>query len=130
MGRVPCDVLGVPGVEYVSLQVGPRSEDALSDGLLPPYVKDFADTADLLATLDLVIACDTSVVHLAGALGIPCWCLLAAVPDNRWLLGREDTPWYDSVKLVRQQKVGRWAPVIAEAKGRLTQLVWPETAGA
>lgn len=124
------DVLGVPGVEYVSLQVGPRAEDALVDGLLPPWVKDFADTADLLATLDLVIAVDTSVVHLAGALGVPCWCLVAAVPDNRWLLHREDTPWYDSVKLLRQQKAGQWSPVIDEVKSRLTQLVWPGTEAA
>ena len=114
-------MLDTPGVEWVSLQVGPRAEDALGDGLLPPYVQDFADTADLLATLDLVISVDTSVVHLAGAMGVPCWCLLAAVPDNRWMLGRSDTPWYDSVRLWRQPIAGDWGSVMANVTQALTE---------
>jgi tetratricopeptide (TPR) repeat protein len=117
------ELLTVNGVEFVSLQVGPKGEDALGDGLLPPYVRDFADTADLLATLDLVISVDTSVVHLAGAMGVPVWTLVAAVPDNRWLLGRTDTPWYDSMTLYRQPIAGDWATVIANVKHGLTNLI-------
>jgi hypothetical protein len=72
---------------------------------------DFADTAALISQLDSVISVDTSVAHLAGALGKPTWLLLPFSPDWRWLLRREDTPWYPTMRLFRQRKLGDWAEV-------------------
>ncbi|RAK57151.1 glycosyltransferase family 9 protein [Phenylobacterium deserti] len=75
--------------------------------------RDFADTAKIIAGLDLVISVDTSAAHLAGALGRPCWTLLPAVgTDWRWMHGRRDTPWYESMRLYRQPGEGRWAEVV------------------
>jgi len=79
---------------------------------------DFADTAALLENLDLLITVDTSVAHLAGAMGKPVWLLLPFVPDWRWLLHREDSPWYPTLRLFRQQARGNWSEVmvrVAEA---------------
>ena len=72
-------------------------------------MKDFADTAALISHLDLVITVDTAVAHLAGALGIPVWLALPLIPDWRWLLEREDSPWYPSMRLFRQSTWGDWA---------------------
>lgn len=102
---------------FVSLhqQVRERDAAALADsGMLDvgADLRDFADTAALIASLDLVISVDTSVVHLAGALGKPVWVLLPRVPDWRWLLTREDSPWYPTARLFRQDKPGDWPAVI------------------
>jgi len=79
----------------------------------PAYpLNDFADTAALIATLDYVITIDTSVAHVAAALGKPTWILLPFAPDWRWLLGRDDSPWYPSVRLFRQALPGNWQGVI------------------
>lgn len=75
-------------------------------------LKDFADTAALIANLDLIISVDTAVAHLAGAMGKPVWLLLPFPPDWRWMLDRTDSPWYPTVKLFRQQKPGDWDTVI------------------
>jgi ADP-heptose:LPS heptosyltransferase len=76
---------------------------------------DFADTAAIIAQLDLVISIDTSVAHLAGAMGKPCWTLLPYLhTDWRWLRGRADSPWYPSMRLYRQTAPDDWSPVIAE----------------
>lgn len=75
---------------------------------------DFTATAALIDALDLVIAVDTSIAHLAGAMGKPVWVLLPCDPDFRWLLGRADSPWYPSMQLFRQSTPGGWAPVIDE----------------
>jgi ADP-heptose:LPS heptosyltransferase len=75
-------------------------------------VGDFADNAALLANLDLLVTVDTAAGHLAGALGIPAWIMLPANPDWRWMWGREDSPWYPGVKLLRQPVLGDWAPVV------------------
>ena len=75
---------------------------------------DYAETAALIAGLDLVITVDTSVAHVAGALGRPAWVLLPHAPDWRWLLNRNDTPWYSSLRLFRQPKPGDWRSVIAD----------------
>lgn len=105
-------------VVLLSLQIGPRSgelQDHVRSGRivdLAPGLNNFADTAVALSDLDLVVTVDTSVAHLAGAMGIPTWILLPYVPDWRWGLGRDDTPWYQSVRLFRQARAGDWSSVI------------------
>jgi tetratricopeptide (TPR) repeat protein len=79
---------------------------------LGPEIRDFADTMAILEGLDLVVSVDTSVVHLAGAMGRPAWVMLPYAPDWRWLLGRSDSPWYPSLKLFRQGQDRSYAPVI------------------
>jgi ADP-heptose:LPS heptosyltransferase len=97
-----------PGM--ISLQTGPRAHEADALGLhdLSPDLTDFAETAALIAKLDLVITVDTAVAHLAGALGVPVWVMLPHAPDWRWLPGRDDTPWYRSMRLFRQKAPGDW----------------------
>jgi Flp pilus assembly protein TadD len=107
----------VPGVGFYSLQKGEPARQAKN----PPggmslidwteELDDFADTAALIANLDLVISVDTAAAHLAGALGRPTWVLLPAVADWRWLLGREDSPWYPTMRLFRQTTPGQWEDV-------------------
>jgi len=80
---------------------------------------DFADTAALVANLDLVISCDTAVAHLAGALGKPVWVLLPFVPDWRWQLGRADSPWYPTMRLFRQPRPGGFPIVVAQVERML-----------
>ena len=82
---------------------------------------DFDDTAAVMALADLVISVDTSVVHLAGAMGRPVWVLLPFQPDWRWLLGREDSPWYPTVRLFRQPRPGDWDSVIARVRDELSR---------
>ncbi|MGC2414672.1 MAG: tetratricopeptide repeat protein, partial [Stellaceae bacterium] len=118
-------LLELPNIRWFSLQVGEHAGDLarlpagkivdLSGGLT-----DFAETAAAIANLDLVIAVDTAVVHLAGALGRPVWAMLAFAPDWRWLLGREDSPWYPSLQLFRQPRRGDWDSVIARVRDLLT----------
>jgi ADP-heptose:LPS heptosyltransferase len=107
-------LLGVPGVRWFSLQ---KEEGEPAEGVtdLAPAIGDFADTAALVAGLDLVITVDTACAHLAGALGIPCWVLLPAwMPDWRWLADRADTPWYPHVmRQFRPRRDGAWDEVIA-----------------
>ena len=86
---------------------------------------DFADTAALISEMDVVLSVDTSAAHLAGALGKPVWVLLPFVPDFRWLLVREDSPWYPSARLFRQQRIGDWPGVIARVNKELEALYPP-----
>jgi tetratricopeptide (TPR) repeat protein len=115
--------------QFVSLQKNARAEDQRELGACAgirdaaPQLNTFADTAALIAELDLVISVDTSVAHLAGALGKPVFILLPYVPDWRWLMGRNDTPWYPSARLFRQTAARRWEPVIAEVKDALQRFV-------
>jgi tetratricopeptide (TPR) repeat protein len=114
-------LLEVPGQHFVSLQLGPRSAEAAAmPGMIDPTARltDYAATAALVAALDLVITVDTSVAHLAGALGRPVWVMLPFAPDWRWMLGRDSSPWYSSMRLFRQERPGHWAGVmvrVAEA---------------
>ena len=82
---------------------------------------NFAETAALIAALDLVVTVDTSIAHVAGALRQPAWVLLPYAPDWRWLLHRNDTPWYDSVRLFRQPSPGDWQSVIASVIAALAE---------
>lgn len=84
---------------------------------------DFADTAALIAQLDLVVSVDTSVAHLAGALGVPVWVLVTQVPDWRWLTGRDDSPWYPTARIYRQDDSRAWDTVIASVKAALMDFV-------
>ena len=83
-------------------------------------LSDFSDTAGLMGEMDLVISVDTSVAHLAGALGLPVWILLPFSPDFRWLLDRSDSPWYPTARLYRQEVRGDWSGVIARVKQALS----------
>jgi Tetratricopeptide repeat len=115
----------VPGVTLVSLQKGPAASQAGQYFGAAPLlnlgaeVANFDDTMAILETLDLLVTVDTAVGHLAGATGRPVFILLAYAPDWRWLLGRDDSPWYPSVRLFRQSKPGGWDDVMARVAGAL-----------
>jgi hypothetical protein len=102
-------------------------ETALPPGLgsvdFADRFNEFADTAGLVAQLDLVITVDTSIAHLAGALGIETWTMIAFHPDWRWLLNRTDTPWYPSMRLFRQPEPRDWGSVIREVVAELRTFV-------
>jgi hypothetical protein len=115
----------VSGVTFYSLQVG-AGRDAFRDdprGVfdVSPALSDYYETACAISALDLVITVDTSVAHLAGALGRPVWTLLPLAPDWRWLMERRDSPWYPSMLLFRQQVFGDWDSVIASVAEALRE---------
>lgn len=118
-----------PGAEFIGLQKDVRAEDRAALAAMPAIrqfggqLRDYADTAALIACLDLVITVDTSVAHLAGALGKPVWILLPSDPDWRWLLGRSDSPWYPSARLFRQTRVHEWSDPIADAGAALVEFL-------
>jgi tetratricopeptide (TPR) repeat protein len=118
-------LLAVPGVRFVSLHKDVRASDAEAfagcGSIIDLHAKltDFADTAAVIANLDLVVTVDTAVAHLAGAMGRPVWILLPRVPDFRWLLGRADSSWYPTARLFRQTRAGDWGDVIARVAGEL-----------
>jgi tetratricopeptide (TPR) repeat protein len=115
------------GFDYVCLQKEVRPEDRSvlrahpRIASFPDEVDDFGDTAALCECMDLVISIDTSVAHLSGALGRKTWILLPFNPDWRWLLNRDDSPWYPSVTLYRQAKLGDWSSVLETVNGHLIQ---------
>lgn len=121
----------VAGVRYFSLQKGAaEAEAAQPSPALPltdlgPSIGDFADTAAIVMNLDLVVAVDTAVAHLAGALGRPCWVLLPDYKtDWRWLAARDDSPWYPEVlRLFRQRAAGDWTAVVEAVRTELQGLV-------
>jgi len=112
-------------IHFYSLQLGqaaaPPSGMKLTD--LTGQIEDFADTAALIAELDLVISVDTAVAHLAGAMDRPIWLLLPFAPDFRWLSNRDDTPWYPSMRLFRQTRRGQWTDPIERAASALFQSI-------
>ena len=116
----------IDGIAWFGLQKG-RDEERRSCGSfkldpLGAEIGDFADTAAIIAQLDLIIAVDTAIVHLAGAIGMPVWTLLPFVPDWRWLLARGDSPWYPTMRLFRQPVAGDWVSVFAEVARELRAL--------
>ncbi len=124
---------GIEGVHLISLQrgVGTDQIHALA-GHLPvidlgdevdPGMAMMEDTPAIMMGLDLVIAPDTAVAHLAGALGVPVWIALPLGPDWRWMLDREDSPWYPTARLFRQTELGCWEPVFDRIAASLTERV-------
>ncbi len=124
---------GVPGVQLISLQKAPGSEQLESADAAPLGVVDlarsldneggaFMDTAAVMKCLDLVISTDTAVAHLAGALAVPVWVALCASPEWRWMLARDDSPWYPTMRLFRQTKLGHWSDVFERMAEELTRL--------
>ena len=116
------------GIKWVSLQYGEHGklEDELAEAGAPVSVDRSLDQlvdidrfAAQVAAMDLVISIDNSTAHLAGALGIPTWVLLPSVPDWRWMLGREDSLWYPTMRLFRQKSMGDWGPVVEAVVGEL-----------
>ncbi|MEO9190325.1 MAG: tetratricopeptide repeat protein [Acetobacteraceae bacterium] len=118
------DVFVVP---LISLQVGERAKEAAAYGFhdLSTRLTDYAATSAAVASLDLLLCVDTSVAHLAGALGTPGWVMLPYAPDWRWLSGRDDTPWYDSLRLFRQPRPGDWTSVIERVAETLESVSRP-----
>jgi tetratricopeptide (TPR) repeat protein len=118
-------LLATQAVSFASLQVGPRAADLRKSPAaanvidLSAQLADFAETAAAIEQFDLVITVDTSVAHLAGGLGKPTWLLLPWVTDWRWLLGREDSPWYPTMRLFRQQPNQPWTEIIARVAAEL-----------
>jgi hypothetical protein len=117
VGKLPT----IPGLSFINLHHGDTGDDL---GLLnlTPWLTDYAETAALIATLDLVVTVDTSIAHLAGALGKPVWILLPHAPDWRWLLDRSDSPWYRSARLFRQPAPGDWTSVLTQVMHGLESL--------
>ena len=122
--------LAQPGVSFLALQKGvaasqaatpPAGMDLLS---LSDEIVDFDDTAAILCIIDVLISVDSSPVHLAGALGRPAWVMLPYEPEWRWLLSRDDSPWYPSLTLFRQPQHEHWAPVVQAMAQRLKQWPW------
>lgn len=116
-------LLELAGVKFFSLQIG---RDGQAAEIFGPNVIDLSGeitiltkTAAAMINLDLVISVDTSLAHLAGTLGLPIWTLLPYLPDWRWMLGREDSPWYPTMKLFRQQSPGDWQGVIGRVGAAL-----------
>jgi hypothetical protein len=128
------EFLKIPGLAVVSLQkdgtageietlgntMGSNTTGSFFDA--SPFLEDFSDTAALIANLDLVITVDTAVCHLAGALAAPVWTLIPFAHDWRWLLQREDSPWYPTMRLFAQPKIGDWQSAIEEVRDELSLL--------
>jgi tetratricopeptide (TPR) repeat protein len=116
------------GVRLLSLQKGPGTEqlaqveERFSVVDLASQFQTFQDTAAVLENLDLVITVDSAVAHCAGALGVPVWVLLPFAPDWRWLLHREDSPWYPTLRLFRQTEPGKWERVFERVAGELKKM--------
>jgi hypothetical protein len=118
---LPLEVFGLladnPRLALFSLQRGPEAAQLAATGMditnLEGGPADAIDTAAAIMNLDLVISADTMVAHLAGALGRPVWTVLPYAPDFRWMLNREDTPWYPTMRLFRQHRPGDWASVVS-----------------
>lgn len=118
----------LPGVSWFSLQMGPSAGQLRQMAAEFPIAdacsthRDFAESAALAATLDLVISVDTSVAHLAGAMGIPVWVVLPQLADWRWMDVREDSPWYPTARLFRQETTGDWSAPMKRMRQELQRM--------
>jgi hypothetical protein len=127
-GALLAPLLQLPGVRFVALQKSPPVERVLPAELqqhvvdIGAYCDSFNDSAHALRRMDVLISVDTSVAHLAGALGVPTLLCLPQVPDYRWGLTSATTPWYNSMTLLRQQEHGNWEGVLADAQARTQAL--------
>ncbi|MGB7985879.1 MAG: hypothetical protein WCF54_12010, partial [Terracidiphilus sp.] len=127
---VPLDLLAtlfdLEDVHFFSLQIGAPEAELKARKTravdLEPFTKDMADTAAQMMQMDLILSIDTSMAHLAGALGRPLWVMLNKVADWRWLLEREDCPWYPNARLIRQPRQGDWHGVIERVRAELAEL--------
>lgn len=128
-------LMEIPGVQFFSLQKGPREKELAESGLagvvpaLAPHLDNFADTAAVLKSLDLVIMTDSAVAHLAGSIGCPVWNMLPYCAYWVYLLDRADTPWYPSMRLFRQPEPADWDSVFAAVAAELAQAVAAKKAG-
>src|SRR3989344_5660734 len=115
----------ISGIKLYSLQKGEAVQELNDSEIvnLADEINDFADTAAIIENLDLVISVDTSVAHLAGAMGKSVWTLLSTVSDWRWLLDRRDSPWYSSMRLFRQKRLGEWDFVFDEVRRELGKII-------
>lgn len=115
----------IPGIKLYSLQKGEAALQLNDKEIinLESQINDFADTSAFIENLDLIISVDTSVAHLAGAMGKMVWVLLSTASDWRWLRERKDSPWYPSMKLFRQKELGDWEHVFEEARRELVNLL-------
>ncbi len=115
------------GCAWSAFKKAPRAGDLdvlVGFGTLEDWtaeLSDFADTAALVSALDFVIAVDTSIAHLAGALAKPIWIMVSETPDWRWLVGRDDSPWYPTARLFRQTRHDDWAGVITQISDALRE---------
>jgi tetratricopeptide (TPR) repeat protein len=126
-------LFGVKGVTFLSLQKGVGTEQLAEVEFRAAVVElpedrdttegAFVDSAAILSNLDLLITSDTSIAHLAGALGVPVWMATSFAADWRWLEGREDSPWYPSLRLFRQERLFEWRPVFERMAGELAKVV-------
>jgi hypothetical protein len=118
--------LGGTGASFITVQKGKAAAQAETPPFplvnLDPEIMSFEDTAAILSLADLLVSVDSAPAHLAGALGRPVWTLLPFVPDWRWLLTREDTPWYPSMRLIRQRQRGDWAEVMGRVAGGIVEI--------
>ncbi len=126
--HLPALAAATDDADWISLQKGPAADAAKAAPPIPGMdwiidgAKDFADTAAIIAQLDLVIAVDTAVAHLAGAMGKPVWLLIPFSPDWRWMLEREDSPWYPSMRVFRQLAFDEgWRPVVERVAKELAE---------
>ncbi len=116
---------------FISLQKDPKPDDSAALRELPciidltSHLTDFVETAALIRCLDLVITVDTSVAHLAAAQGCPTWTLLSYMPDYRWLLDRDDSPWYPTMRLFRQTETRDWKYVLDRVHRELGRICGP-----
>ncbi len=118
-------LLSFGGVQFFSLQIDDETTESPAQMHLKKssgQLRNFADTAALIAEMDLVISVDTAVAHLAGAMGKPVWLLLPKPADWRWMLDRDDSPWYPTMRLFRQQRAGDWDEVIARMARELAKI--------